>query len=899
MQKYTKSREVLLVFLFFFILTTVFFRTIIFSKGIIVGHDWMLPYNSPQMERYIEHLFYTWTYDMNLFGVKNPFFVQMPFILLTKIFLVLGLNGELLSKTLLILVFTLSGLSMFLLLRYLRLNKTSSVLGGFILITMPVFFDYTVMGWLFVLFSIGVILPICLICFIKSIEENNTFYSMLAGLLFSIAILQSQSLVWYPMVFLALSISLIKDRTTFVRYFKSSVIVMVIALSLHASWIPNLFIYRDSGVINSDLALDSVSLGMRSRLSYVNILRGWGGLFNYHYEISYPKALMSISFLIPFLAFASIMIKIKNQVDIRFGMTILITYMFILYSISPQMMSKIPFSNIIRDTGRFTALTSFAFTVLASYFINFMFRIENKKYKILTWGLVALIIINATPFLNGELWGEPQRGYDVRLRNYVFPYDYTLAESFLYTKVTDSKVYYPPSGTNIGIIDKTPFFGDFREIKDPFRGYSPSPGTIYMYYSSMGKPSKIAALLDAIFDKKVDTASLKLLGLMNIESVILRDDIFYPENQAQNIKDLTKVGSEFDFVKFGSVKIFSNKNFLPHFYIPDDITYSPDDISTIPQILDLKSNSDRPGIFLGTEREDEVLSKTANVFIVKGSRVKTQTDINSSGEDTRTYEFQIPKDGEYEINTSIRSTFNLSGLKAINIKKIGTRGEKTFQTISINRGTSLKSENDKYIEWGKINLGQGKNLIVFPYSKKTNPQSEKDDNDLILLKNISPTDVYSSDMPEISFERINPTKYKVSISEATNPFVLVFSESYHEGWKIFLDNSVDRTTKMDRTYFNGEIGEGNHKTSFLDLNTFETWGQKPILDDSHRSINGYANSWIIDPNKLNGDRFQLVVEYLPQRNFILGLTFSVITFILYLIYICYFVVNKFYKTHSL
>lgn len=890
MQRYIKSREIFFVLLLFFILTIVFFRTVIFSKGIIVGHDWMLPYNSHQMERYLEHPFFTWTYDMNLFGVKNPFFIQMPFMILTKIFIVLGLSGEMLSKSLVLLVFTFSGLSMYLLLKYLGLNKISSVLGGFILITMPVFFDYTVMGWMFVLFSVGIILPISLITFIRSIEENKIFFSVLTGLLFSVAILQSQSLVWFPMVFLALSISLIKDRTSFIRYIRSLTIVVLIALSLHASWLPNLFIYKDSGVINSDLALDSVSLGMRSRLSFVNILRGWGGLFNYHYEISYPGLLMPISFLIPLMALSSILIKIKNQKDIRFGMLVILVYMFMFYAIKPQLMSKIPFSNVIRDTGRFTALTSFAFAVLAGYFLNFIISLGNK-HRIFFYGLIVLIIINAIPFFNGELYGEPQRGYDVRMRTYVFPNDYEMAENYLYNKITDSKVYYPPSGTNIGIKNNPNFFEDFREIKDPFRGYSPFPGTIYMYYSSMGKPSKISFLLDSVFDKKIDTDSLRLLGLMNIENIIIRDDIFYPEIQAKNIQSLLDEKSPTNVKSIGNVKIFANDYFLPHFYIPDNLIYSSNDISILPEAVSSTPDSNRPGVFAGNESDS--LLRLADIILIKGSSIRFQVDEIPTDAGIREYEFTIPKDGEYHVYTDSNTAFNLSSVKSLTLKKSGSNGEKISMSIPVG-GMVSESENGKYIIWGKVGLEKGKLTLILPYTQATDLSEDEKNTDLIMLKNISSDTSFSASLPKISFERINPTKYHVNVTGANSPFVLVFSESYHEGWKVFPQRSSADMGVPATSYFSGEIEESNHKMTFVDRNIFETWGNKSIGEEQHHLINGYANSWIIDPVNIGENDFDLIVEYSPQRNFILGLAVSTVIFSLCLVYFFFLGIKKYY-----
>ncbi len=41
--------------------------------------------------------------------------------------------------------------------------------------------------------------------------------------------------------------------------------------------------------------------------------------------------------------------------------------------------------------------------------------------------------------------------------------------------------------------------------------------------------------------------------------------------------------------------------------------------------------------------------------------------------------------------------------------------------------------------------------------------------------------------PEISYQLIKPTLYKVEVKNTKEPFVLAFSESYHPSWKAEID----------------------------------------------------------------------------------------------------------------
>ncbi len=59
---------------------------------------------------------------------------------------------------------------------------------------------------------------------------------------------------------------------------------------------------------------------------------------------------------------------------------------------------------------------------------------------------------------------------------------------------------------------------------------------------------------------------------------------------------------------------------------------------------------------------------------------------------------------------------------------------------------------------------------------------------------------------------------------------------------------------------------------------FSSWGEKPIADDRHYLVNGYANSWYIEPDDVNGtENYELIVEFFPQRLFYIGLAVSLTT----------------------
>ncbi len=225
--------------------------------------------------------------------------------------------------------------------------------------------------------------------------------------------------------------------------------------------------------------------------------------------------------------------------------------------------------------------------------------------------------------------------------------------------------------------------------------------------------------------------------------------------------------------------------------------------------------------------------------------------------------------------------------------------------------------------------------------------------------------------PILEFKRINPIKYRVRIHGAKATVPLIFSESFNGGWKTYLIeykkeslNFVDSDYKIldgneddqastkelksliDKGYVsslgdlkaklinhtkrenNKEVFDYSEKykidfisKNFQDTiqndnlengNFYETWLEKPVNDNrNHLMVNGYANSWIIDPAEIcrnnskclkNSDDsydLELILEFWPQRLFYMGGGISVTALTLCVSYLIYRTARKRGKKNSL
>ncbi|WP_176229675.1 hypothetical protein [Candidatus Hakubella thermalkaliphila] len=114
----------------------------------------------------------------------------------------------------------------------------------------------------------------------------------------------------------------------------------------------------------------------------------------------------------------------------------------------------------------------------------------------------------------------------------------------------------------------------------------------------------------------------------------------------------------------------------------------------------------------------------------------------------------------------------------------------------------------------------------------------------------------------VDFRKINPTRYEVSV-DAQEPFWLVFSESYHEGWKAYL---VDTSGK-------GQIANKAEDRPWYEWSALLTWlfeGRRRIELKDHYLVNAYANGWYVPQT----GQYKITLEFVPQRLFEIGVLIS-------------------------
>jgi hypothetical protein len=172
----------------------------------------------------------------------------------------------------------------------------------------------------------------------------------------------------------------------------------------------------------------------------------------------------------------------------------------------------------------------------------------------------------------------------------------------------------------------------------------------------------------------------------------------------------------------------------------------------------------------------------------------------------------------------------------------------------------------------------------------------------VIDESIITTKIFSDN---INFNKINPTKYKVNISNVKSNQEISFLDSFHSQWKLYLNpiNSNTKDCNVIQEYNNEgkNIKECEHTQKFFEGEELRCLWRQPLFEDSHKLVYDYANQWIIDPDyiKSNFDKsmykenpdgsidIELTLYFKPQSYFYLGIIISGTTLILCLSYLGY------------
>ncbi len=146
------------------------------------------------------------------------------------------------------------------------------------------------------------------------------------------------------------------------------------------------------------------------------------------------------------------------------------------------------------------------------------------------------------------------------------------------------------------------------------------------------------------------------------------------------------------------------------------------------------------------------------------------------------------------------------------------------------------------------------------------------------------------------YQKINETKFNIYISKLGKDEELFFADSYHHGWKLYLERNPHKEWCQPRTKIDTST-ECEVNNVFIEGNELQYSFRQMIFDESHEPHTDYfVNKWTVNPGwiknnfdtsyyKDNGDGtidVKITMYFLPQNYFYFG-TIETVIFIIFCI----------------
>lgn len=172
--------------------------------------------------------------------------------------------------------------------------------------------------------------------------------------------------------------------------------------------------------------------------------------------------------------------------------------------------------------------------------------------------------------------------------------------------------------------------------------------------------------------------------------------------------------------------------------------------------------------------------------------------------------------------------------------------------------------------------------------------SEKGNYELYVANN--PKSLISS--RNVTFQKVNPTKYRLYVSGLKKAEDLLFLEPYHGSWKLFLEKNPDKVwCDKKREVKNENIVECEGLPKIYQGEEIGYLFKESVFDKEHSPLEAVNNKWIVDPeeikrsfgnsyyskNKDGSINIEMTLYFKPQSYFYLGTILSSLSVITVLV----------------
>jgi hypothetical protein len=808
-----------------------------------------------------------------------------------------GLSLSSIQQLIFYLIVAFSGISMYLLMKKLVIrNRRFSSVASFISAN---FYMFNMFGLLFLYQPLLVpalylyaLLPMIFLFFTLSLD-NKKYIAILGVLFFLVSPAANNPSFYAPLIILIVLYSFLSLITRRTKKNSLNILITVfltftVFILVNSFWILPVLtsLWQQYSVWltgNSGAAINNYS-------NFSEMLRflGWwafsadykGSPYFPYYPIYYTPTFVLLGFIIPIVAFLSLLIsKRPNKLTLFFGLVSIIGLLLQKGEIEPFASFNTWFytlpGSLAFDGPKFGALYTIAIAALLGTSLQFIFTkvssLRSTKLAIVKIGPVValfLIVINlfAWPFWTGDLYsvgdGFPPRQISI-------PSHYAEIAEYLNNQPGVFRVLGLPSYEGVPSL-WVPYTWGYLGV-DPLWHYLSQSYIIPNYFQGGINSYLYQLSVQNDFSELINFASL-----LNVKYIILRGDVdhkFYTgcaspdkvNTLLQDQPELIHVG------QFGELNLYevNTDNISPWVYTSSNaiiaennkllplvatgaLDYSSSVLiepATLSSLDDIELNIIRYEtvdvslpVLDGRINPIDWSSISIGNYVARNYRGwKGIISVTGTG-DSDMLIFDSPEECPY-IFPKIEDKYWWSGYHSTIVYLKTGNSPLILNSVSAS-GTDLPVVG---VWWESGWMGMGTRSIIYPIVLPPNQrviiQIDQLMNSNIIL-NYSPIDslpISVDILPKLNFQRINPVEYLVDIEDATEPFFLVLSESYDSLW----------TARVS---------------------------EQQVDDKYHFMINSYSNAWYINPELYStDDHFTVTLYYAPQNLFYVGLAISIIS----------------------
>jgi hypothetical protein len=702
---------------------------------------------------------------------------------------------------------------------------------------------------------------------------------------------------------------------TFVRIFSILAGIFVLA---NMYWIlPSANFIISSNYLNTQFGSQVYSVAQllpqtSQFTSFLNVFRVLGELFFYTGFGGQPYSpwfsayqtniiLVSLSFLLPILAFAALLVSSRNAKVLFFSAFALVILFLVKGTHDPfgwvysWLVANVPGFWIFRAPWEhFFSVGIICVAFLAAVTCGWIFQSVDKRSRLWAVIIIGIIILSTVGYNQAFILGKmtyPTEGdvgyseyynvgYDRVIPDYVFQ-----ASNWVNGLNQDVNIYMlPASTTNVydwGYASATDF------IPTLF-----NKGVLEEQYGQGAAPPNSMQLMYNMFAATLNGSpwpnASKILSLLNVGYVLERQDFVYNffggtdspsfiESQLNTLSGLHEVES------FGAWDFYSNSYVLPKIYGASNLVFVNGSLLGLDALTNTQYIQGLNALYFSSQQPASQTSLASTIASV--SINEQNPDINSVVNSTSTTFSWYSGNANGLSNSSypiVVAKDYIESKPVISTDGIGTPDMLVFNStqnapyVFPNNATSWSATNSTlvYVQTGSSPLeidsistngvpatnvvgvwwesgweGMSTRAVAYPIMIPAHQKAIIQINQPSTTVQLGTTSLSfdnatqtSTAPPQVSFSAVNPTTYQVNVS-TSHPFVLVFSAPYDPQWEAYYG------TPQSFQLFNQQVPE---KDQLM--------------------VNGYANGWYISST----GNFTMTLYYTPQNLYYLGLSISVI-----------------------